>query len=138
MNSHLIPIEIGIKCRTDQWMKLYRLPLNENRFEGLNTESVQSRSSVQHNRVLANHLIQCIPYFGSLLFHHLFCTFHGGHISLFLKAVIDKWFKKLQGHLLRKTTLMKPEIWSHSNDGPPRVIHPFSKEVLSESALLSL
>ncbi|EKD29813.1 MAG: hypothetical protein ACD_78C00261G0001, partial [uncultured bacterium (gcode 4)] len=41
VDGHLIPIEIGIKGRTTEWVELDRLPFDENRLESLDTETVK-------------------------------------------------------------------------------------------------
>jgi len=40
MNGHLVTIEVCIKCRTNQWMKLDGLSFNKNRLKSFNTQSV--------------------------------------------------------------------------------------------------
>ncbi len=137
MYGHLITVEVGVKGRTDQWMELNGLPLNQHGFKGLNSQPMQSRGAVQHYRMLPNYLVQDIPYLRFLLFHHFLGAFDGGHIPLLLQPVIDKWFEELQGHLLGNPTLMKFQFRSYHNDRPSRVVNPFSEEVLAESPLLS-
>ena len=46
VNRHLVTVEVSIKRRTDQWMELDGLSLDENRFECLNTQSVKGGRTV--------------------------------------------------------------------------------------------
>ena len=58
VDSHLVTVEVGVEGLTYERMKLERLTVNENGFEGLNTESVQRRCTVQHYGVLFYDLIE--------------------------------------------------------------------------------
>ncbi len=137
MNGHLVPVEVGVKGRADQWMELNGFTFNQHGFEGLNSQPMQSRGSVQQYRMLPNYIIQNIPHLRFLPFHHFLGALDSGYISLLLQLVVDKRFKELQGHLLRNPTLMKFQFRSYHNDRPSRVVNPFSQEVLTESPLLS-
>ena len=61
MNSHLIAIEVCVECSTDQWVDLDRLTFDQEWFEGLDTETVESRSAVEQDWMLCDHLFQDIP-----------------------------------------------------------------------------
>ena len=61
MDSHLVAIEVGVECGTYQWMQLNCLTFNQDRLECLDTQSMQCRSTVLHNRMLFDHVFQHIP-----------------------------------------------------------------------------
>ena len=63
MNRHLVTVEVGIECRTDQWMQLNCTTFNQNRFKGLNTQAVQRWCTVQQNWMIFNNFFQYIPHF---------------------------------------------------------------------------
>ena len=58
---HLIAVEVGVECRTNQRVQLYRLAFDQNRLERLDTQTVQGRCAVQHHRMLAYHFFENIP-----------------------------------------------------------------------------
>ena len=64
MDSHLISVEIRIERSTDKRMQLDRLTLNQNRLKCLDSEPVQGRRTVQHNRMLFDNILQHIPDLG--------------------------------------------------------------------------
>mgnify|MGYP001114713164 CR=1 FL=1 len=47
MHSHLVTVEVGVECRTYQGMKLYSLTLDKFGLEGLYTQPVKGRGTVQ-------------------------------------------------------------------------------------------
>jgi hypothetical protein len=71
VNGHLVAVEVGVERRADERVQLDRLAFDQGRFERLDAEAVQRRRTVQQNRVLADHLIEDIPDFRTLLLHQL-------------------------------------------------------------------
>ena len=74
MYSHLVTVEVRIERGTYKRMQLDCLTFYQNRFECLNTQSVQSRRTVQHNRMLFNNILQHIPYLCLQALYHLLCA----------------------------------------------------------------
>src|SRR6185369_15438969 len=105
MYCHLVTVEVGVECCTNQRVKLNGLALNQNRFKGLDAEAVQGWSAVEHNRVFLDNLLQHVPYLGTLFLHHLLGTLDGSDQSTFFKLVVDKRFKQFKRHLFGKTAL---------------------------------
>lgn|GEM_PF-6156512 len=75
MDGHLIPVEIGIKGRTAEWVELNRLTLDKDWFESLNTESVECWRTIKENIFPLDNPIECIPYFFPFFFDNFFCVF---------------------------------------------------------------
>src|SRR5271157_1255867 len=50
MDSHLVAVEVSVKCGTDQRMNLNCGAVNQYRFKSLDTEAVQRRCAVEQNR----------------------------------------------------------------------------------------
>ena len=71
VHGHLVAVEVGVERRADERMQLDRLALDQHRLEGLNAESMQGRRAVQHDRMLADHLVEDVPNFRLLLFDQL-------------------------------------------------------------------
>ena len=75
MYRHLVAIEVGIECRTDQRVKLDRLAFDQYRLKSLDAQPMQRRRSIEHHRVLANHLFEDIPDFRAFAFDQAFRGF---------------------------------------------------------------
>src|SRR3546814_12209712 len=60
----------SVEGGADQRMQLDRLALDQLRLERLDAEAVQGRSAVQHDRVLADHLLEDVPDLRPLLLDH--------------------------------------------------------------------
>ena len=71
MDGHLVPVEVRVEGCTDQGVKLDGFPLDQDGFKGLDAQTVERRSPVEHDRMFTDHLIEYVPDLGSLLFQHL-------------------------------------------------------------------
>ena len=60
------------------------------------------------------------------------------HIAKVLESTNDEGFEKNQRHLLRQTTLVQFQIRPDHDHGTTGVIHTFTKQVLTETATLTL
>ena len=114
MDSHLVSIEVGIVSRTYQRMKLDRLTFYKDRLKCLDTKSVQCGGTVQHNRMLLDHIFKHIPYLRLKSLNHLLCIFNIMCCSVCYKFFHNKWFEQLDCHLFRQTTLI--DLQFRSND----------------------
>ena len=61
MGSHLVTIEVGVESHTCQWMQADSLTFYKDWLEGLDTKSMQCRSTVQHYWVLLNYIFKNVP-----------------------------------------------------------------------------
>src|SRR5690606_14314623 len=61
VNRHLVTVEVGVKRRTHQRVKLDSLTFDQHRLEGLDTKTVQRRSTVQQYRVTLEYVFKDIP-----------------------------------------------------------------------------
>ena len=75
MYSHLVTIEVSVERGTNKRMKLDRLTFYKDRLECLDTQTMQCRCTVQHNRMFFDDIFQYIPYFRLKLFNHFFSIF---------------------------------------------------------------
>ena len=138
MDRHLVTVEVGIKGRTDQRMQLDGLALNQDGFEGLDSEAVKGWGAVEHDWMLADDFLEDVPDLGDLLLNELLGSLDGGGHASEFKLIEDERLKELQGHELWQSALMELECWAHHNDGAPRVVDPFAQEVLTETTALAL
>ena len=70
VDCHLVAVEVGVERLTSQRVQLNSLTLNQLRLEGLNTQAVQRRSTVEHHWVLRNGLLQNVPHLWALALNH--------------------------------------------------------------------
>ena len=101
MNSHLVTVKVSVKRRADQRVKLDRFTFDQNGLERLNAKTVQRRRTVQHDRVLADNLVEDIPDFGTLFLDQLLGLLDCGRQPFGLKARVDERLEQFERHLLR-------------------------------------
>ena len=61
VHGHLVTVEVGVEGRANERMQLDGLTFDQLGFKGLNTETVQRRSTVEHHRVFVDHLFRGCP-----------------------------------------------------------------------------
>ena len=98
-------------------MKLDRLTFYENRFKCLNTQSVQGRGTVEHNRMILDNAFQHIPYLRTNLFDHSLCTLDIMCIPVFNQLFHDERLEEFQSHLLRKSALVESQFRTYYDYG---------------------
>ena len=69
MHRHLVAVEVGVERGAHQRMQLDRLAFDQYRLERLDAEAVQRGRAVQHDRMLADHLLEDVPDFRALSLH---------------------------------------------------------------------
>jgi|GEM_PF-2711165 len=138
MHGHLVPVEVRVEGRADQGMELDRLALDQHGFEGLDPQTMEGRRAVQHDRIFPDHLVEGVPDLRGFLLHELLGALDRGHVALVHEPIIDERLEQLEGHLFRQAALVQPQIRTHGNDGPARIVHPLAQKVLAEASLLAL
>ena len=138
MDSHLVAVEVSVEGRTHQRMQLDGLALYQDRLKGLDTQSVQGRGTVQHNRMLFDNILQHIPYLRLQSLYHLLGILYivGGSVGN--QLLHNKGLKQLNGHFLRKAALVYLKFRSNHDNGTSGIVHTLSKQVLTETSLLTL
>ena len=76
MHRHLVAVKVCVKRGADQGMKLNGLAFDEDRLKSLNSQPVKGRSTVEHHRILLDHVVQGVPHLYLFPFNHLFCAFN--------------------------------------------------------------
>ena len=61
VHSHLVAVEVGVECGTNQRMQLNRASLYQNRLKRLNAQTVQRRCTVQQNRMSLDDRLRARP-----------------------------------------------------------------------------
>src|SRR5690606_34719190 len=137
VNSHLVTVEVSVKRRTNERMKLNSLAFNQGRLKSLNTKTVQRRSAVQKNRMLADHFIKNIPDFRAFLFNQLLRLLNSRREALGVKTCIDERLEQFECHLIRQAALVQLEFWTGHDNRTTGIIDTLAKQVLAEAPLLA-
>ncbi len=137
VNSHLVTIEIRVKCSTNQWVKLNRFSFNQFRLERLNTQSVQSWGPVKHNWVTFQYIFKNIPNYGLLFIYNFLCRFYCFYNSSFNQFTDYERFVKFGSHIFWKTALEQFQFRPHDDYRTSRIIHTLPKQVLTETPLFT-
>src|SRR5476651_2027305 len=137
VNSHLVTIEVGVICRTNQRVQLDRFTFDQNRVKRLDTQTVQGWCTVQQYRVFADNFVQDIPNDSFFALNHFLSGFDGGGEATQLQFAVDERFEQFQCHFLRQTTLVQTQVWTYGDNGTTRVVDTFTQQVLTETTLFT-
>ena len=101
VHSHLVAVEVRVERGADQRMQFDRAALDQHRLKRLNTQAVQRRRAVEHDRVIFNDDLQRVPHLGAHPFDHL-----AGGLDVARRAGLDQAFhhkrlEQFERHLLR-------------------------------------
>ena len=137
MHSHLVTVEVGVEGRTYEGMKLDRLTFDKDGLKCLDTESVKCRSTVQHNGMLMNNILEHVPNLTIETLDHLLCLSDVVCYLSLNKLFHNEGLEKLDCHLLGETALVDLKFGSNDDNRTTRVVNTLSEEVLTETSLLS-
>src|ERR1022692_1776229 len=119
-------------------MHLDRLALDQERFEGLNAETVQGGCAVEQHGVLVNDLLQDVPYLADHRVDHLLGRLDVlGGLALY-ESSHDERLEQLERHDLWQTALVQLQVGARDDDRTTRVVHALAEQVLAEAPLLAL
>ena len=138
VHGHLVTVEVSVEGGTDQRVQVDGLALDQHRFEGLNAQAVQGRRPVQHDRVLADHLLEDIPDLGAFLLHHALGGLDRRREPVEFELGVDERLEQLQRHLLRDTALVQLQGRANHDHRTTGVVDALTEQVLAEPALLAL
>ena len=74
MHSHLVAVEVRVERGADERMQLNGAALNEDRLKRLNAQTVQRRCTVQHDRMVLDDNLQCVPNLALRALYGLSCS----------------------------------------------------------------
>ena len=135
--SHLVTVEVGVERGTNERMELDGTAFYEDRLKCLDTESVERRSTVEHNRMILDNVFEDIPYdIGSTLYHSL-CCLDVLRMSFEDETLHYERLEELKSHLLRETALVHLQFRSYNDNGTAGIVNTLTEKVLTETALLT-
>ena len=138
MNRHLVTVKVGIESGTDKRMQLNGLAFNQHWLKSLDTQSVQCRRPIQHNRVFTDNLFQNIPHDRFLQFNQTFGRLDRCGQPHQFQLVENERFKQLQCHQLRQTALVQFQLRTNRNNRPTGIIDTFAQQILAETTAFAL
>src|SRR5215475_14449374 len=107
VHRHLVAIEVGVVRGANERVNANGFTLDQLRFKRLNRETVQSRSTIQEDRMTPGYFIKNVPYFRRLALNHLFRAAHCVDASEILQSANDERFEENQRHLLGQPALIQ-------------------------------
>ena len=138
VNSHLVTIEVSIEGSTCQWVQLNSLTFDHLRLESLDTKTVKSRSTVEHNRMTLHHILENIPDYWLTTINNLLGALYSLHNATFNELADNEWLIKLGSHQLRKTAFTHFQLRTYNNYRSSRIVNTLTQQVLTETTLLTL
>ena len=138
VDRHLVAVEVGVERRTHERVDLDGLALDQHGLEGLDAETVQGRRPVQHDRVLADDLLEHVPHLRTRALDHALGALDVLRQVLVDEPLHDERLEELERHLLGQTALVQAELRPDHDDRAARVVDALAEQVLTEPALLAL
>jgi hypothetical protein len=90
MDRHLVTVKVRIKSGAYQRMQLNGLAFYQDWLKRLNTQPMQSRRPVQHDRVLTNDIFQDVPHDRTFVFDLTFRSLYRAGNTHYLQLVEDE------------------------------------------------
>ena len=138
MHSHLVTIEVGVEGGTCQRVQLNSFTLDELRLEGLDTQTVKCRGTVQQNGVTLHHVLKDIPDDRLTTVHNLLGALHCLHDTALDELTDDERLVELGCHQLWQTAFTHLQLRTYDDNRTSRVVNTLTEQVLTEAALLTL
>ena len=137
VNRHLVTVEVGVVRCTYQRMQFDRTAFYQNGFKCLNTQSVQCRRTVQHNRMFSDNFFQNIPYFCLQSFYHSLSGFDVVCQTIFHQFLHYEGFEQFDRHFFRQTALVNFQFRTYYDYRTAGVVNTFTQQVLTETTLFT-
>ena len=138
MNSHLVTVEVGVERRADERVELDGTTIHQFGLKSLNTESVQGRCSVEHDRMPLDHLLKDLHHLVIRTLDELLGGLDVVNDVLTDQTMDHERLEQLDRHLLRQAALMHLQFRTHHNHGTTGVVDTLAEQVLTEATLLAL
>ena len=93
VHGHLIPIEVGVECRTYKGVNLNRRSVYKDWLKRLNTQPMKRRCTIENNRMILDYFFQKIPDLWARAFCHPFSTLNIMSVAFHNKCVHNEWLE---------------------------------------------
>ena len=104
MNRHLVAVEVGVERCTCEGVELNCLTFNHLRLEGLDTETVKRRSTVEEHGVTLHYVFEDVPNDRLATVNNALSTLYCLHDTALNELADDEWLIKFGSHELGNTT----------------------------------
>ena len=138
MDGHLVAVEVGVERRTCQRVELDCLTLDHLGLEGLDTETVKCRGSVEEHGMTFHHVFEDIPYHGLLAVYNLLGRLDGLDDAALDELADHEGFVELGSHVFGNTALVHLQFGAYDDNRTGGVVDALTEKVLTEAALLAL
>ena len=138
VDSHLVTVEVGVEGRTCQRVQLDGLTLDELGLEGLDTQTVKRRGTVEEHGVTLHHVLQNVPDDGLAAVDNLLGRLDRLHNAALDELADDERLVELGGHQLGQTALAHLQLRTDDDNRTGRIVDTLTEQVLTEAALLTL
>ena len=137
VNSHLVTVEVSVKCCTSERMQLDSLTFNHFGLERLNTQTVQRRGTVQQHGVSLHHMFEDIPYHRLFAIDDFLSRFYRLNDTTLDKFTDNKRFIQFGCHIFGQTAFVHFQFGTYDDNRTRRIIDTFTQQVLAETSLLT-
>ena len=138
MDCHLVAVEVGVEGGTGQGVQLQSTTVNQHGLESLNTQTVQGRCAVQHDGVILDDEVQCVPNLGDTLIHHFLGGLDVVGGAVLHQLLHDEGTEQLHSHFLGHAALVDLQLGADNDNASAGVVDTLTQQVLTETALLAL
>src|SRR5437763_14200537 len=102
MHCHLVAVKVGVVRGANERVNANGFTLDQLRFKSLNRETVQSRRTIQEDRMAPGYFVKNVPDLGRLALNHLFRAAYRVDVPEIFQPTNDERLEKNQRHLLRQ------------------------------------
>ena len=137
VDSHLVTVEVGVEGRTCQRVKLDSLTLNQFRLEGLDTQTVQCRCTVEQHGMALHDILKDIPDDRLTTVDDLLSRLHCLHDTALDEFTDDERLVEFGCHQFGQTALTHLQLRTDNDHRTGRVVDTLTEQVLTEASLLT-
>ncbi len=137
VNGHLVTIEVGVESGASQRVQLNSLTLNHLRLESQYTMTVQGRCTVQQYGVSLHYVLQNFVNHRLTAVDNLLGRLNGLDDTALDEFTNDERLIQFRCHLLRKTALVHLQLRTYHDNRTCRIVNTLTKQVLTETTLLT-
>ena len=116
VDSHLVTVAVGVERSTCQRVELDGFALDELGLEGLDTQTVQCRSTVEEHGVTLHDILEDVPDDGLTTVYNLLGALDSLDDATLDELADDEWFVELGSHQLGQTALSHLELRTDNNN----------------------
>ena len=115
VNGHLVAVEVGVERSTSQRVELDSLTLDELGLEGLNTETVKRRSTVEEHGMALHNVLKDVPDYRLAAVDNLLSALYGLHDAALDELADNERLVELGCHELGQTTLAHLQLGTNND-----------------------